>query len=65
MQQWTSFVNLNQAIIKKSLKRVDLDCVSFSALDSSENGLEVMNYILLFKTAWYLTTQETTKLYRA
>ena len=31
----TSFVNLNQAVIKKSLKRVDSECVSFGVLDSS------------------------------
>ena len=35
MQQSTSFVNLSRAIIKKSLERVDSDCVSFGVLDSS------------------------------
>ena len=39
MQQWTSFVNLSQAIIKKSLKRADSDCVSFGVLDSSSPKL--------------------------
>ena len=35
MQQWTTFVSLSQAIIKKSLKGIDSDCVSFGVLDSS------------------------------
>ena len=34
MQQWTSFVNLSQAIIKKSLKRNDSGCF-FGVLDFS------------------------------
>ena len=29
-------VNLSQAIIKKSLKRVNSDCISFGVLESSE-----------------------------
>ena len=36
MQQWSSFVNLRQAIIKKSLKRIDSDYVTFAVLDSSQ-----------------------------
>ena len=35
MQQWTSFVNLSQAFIKKSLKCVDSDCDFLGVLDSS------------------------------
>ena len=35
-------MNLSQAIIKKSLKRVDSDFVSFGVLDSSHSiGLDV------------------------
>ena len=34
-QQWMSFVNLSQAIIKKSLNGVDSDCIFFGVLDSS------------------------------
>ena len=35
-QQWRSFVNLDQAIIKKSLKRVDSDRFFVGVLDFTQ-----------------------------
>ena len=53
-KQYTSFVDLSRAIAKKSLERVDSDCVSFGVLDSSiiynhvAAGFEMFPFLQLY-----------------
>ena len=52
MQQESSFVNLNHAIIKKSLKRVDSNCFSVGVLDFTNSLADQIGHTVVLWMAW-------------